>query len=248
MARVYQVMGNWEGAENATNQSYGSDAATVLDALNYGNGFDDLSSMKWLWGMPQTSDQNIDYTTTPHSFTDHYSDGCADAYVNEDFAALFSETDIRNLFDNTDGGDPEDYWYLTTTKFTFTFESDMPLMRTAEMILIEVEAKYWRSNEIDCHTLLYELQLNRDPEVIKSTNTGTDLLEEILVERRKELYAEIGVEWFDAKRLRRSLPRTGNQRLIDLDLIADDKKFFLKIPQKELDANDNINKSVNANR
>ena len=46
----------------------------------------------------------------------------------------------------------------------------------------------------------------------------------------------------------RALPRTGNQRLIEADLMADDNKFFLKIPQKELDANDNIDDSVNADR
>ena len=62
------------------------------------------------------------------------------------------------------------------------------------------------------------------------------------------MYAEIGVEWFDAKRLRRALPRTGNHRLINSDLAADDKYFFLKIPQKEIDANDNIDDSVNADR
>jgi hypothetical protein len=31
-------------------------------------------------------------------------------------------------------------------------------------------------------------------------------------------------------------------------LLPDDKKFFLKIPQVEIDANPNIDDSVNANR
>jgi hypothetical protein len=69
------------------------------------------------------------------------------------------------------------------------------------------------------------------------------------VERRKELYGEIGVEWFDAKRLRRGITRTGNHRILAAgSLTADDKKFFLKIPQAEIDANDFIDDSVNANR
>jgi hypothetical protein len=57
------------------------------------------------------------------------------------------------------------------------------------------------------------LQNNRDVKAVKSNNTGAALLEEILVERRKELYLEIEVEWFDAKRLRRGITRTGNQRV-----------------------------------
>ena len=78
-------------------------------------------------------------------------------------------------------------------------------------------------------------------------------LEEVVVtsafdtQRRKELYGEIGVEWYDAKRLRKGITRTGNHRIL-LNLIPDDKRFFLKIPQNEIDTNENIDASVNANR
>jgi hypothetical protein len=44
--------------------------------------------------------------------------------------------------------------------------------------------------------------------------------------KKKELYA--GVEWFDAKRLRRGITRTGNHRIgASASLTVDDKKFFL---------------------
>jgi hypothetical protein len=102
-------------------------------------------------------------------------------------------------------------------------------------------------DEASAASLLYELQKNRDPNAIKSDNKGEDLIEEILLERRKELYGEIGVEWYDAKRLRKGITRTGNHRIL-LNLIPDDKRFFLKIPQNEIDANENIDANVNANR
>ena len=123
----------------------------------------------------------------------------------------------------------------------------MPIMRLYEMILIEIEAKARMGDEASAASLLYELQKNRDPNAIKSDNKGEDLIEEILLERRKELYGEIGVEWYDAKRLRKGMTRTGNHRIL-LNLIPDDKRFFLKIPQNEIDANENIDASVNANR
>lgn len=123
----------------------------------------------------------------------------------------------------------------------------MPIMRLPEMILIESEAKARMGDEASAASLLYELQKNRDPNAIKSDNKGEDLIEEILLERRKELYGEIGVEWYDAKRLRKGITRTGNHRIL-LNLIPDDKRFFLKIPQNEIDANENIDASVNANR
>ena len=117
------------------------------------------------------------------------------------------------------------------------------------MLLVEAEAKYQNGNESGAHTLLFALQSNRDATATKSTNTGQALLEEILVERRKELYAEIGVEWFDAKRYRRGITRTANQRLTGAaSLEADDNRFFLKVPQSEIDANDNITDSVNEGR
>ncbi|TYA74690.1 RagB/SusD family nutrient uptake outer membrane protein [Seonamhaeicola marinus] len=248
LARVYQVVENWAGAEAAANAAYGGDVNAVLAPDTYGDGFDDISNIEWLWGSPQTNDQSNFFYIAPHAFTDHFNDGYFGTWVNQEFAALFSNTDVRNLFDNTYGGSPGDWWYLTTTKFNFQFDSDMPLMRTAEMILIEAEAKFKQGQESAAHDLLFDLQSNRDTAAVKSSNTSDDLYEEILVERRKELYAEIGVEWFDAKRLRRGIPRTGNHRLINSDLEPDDKKFFLKIPISEIDANPNIDESVNDNR
>ena len=68
-----------------------------------------------------------------------------------------------------------------------------------------------------------------------------------MLERRKELYAENGVEWFDAKRLRKGITRTGNHRIFK-NLSADDKRFFLKVPQSEIDANESIDDTVNKDR
>ena len=54
---------------------------------------------------------------------------------------------------------------------------------------------------------------------------------------------------FDAKRYRKGITRTGNHRVgAAASLTPDDKRFFLKVPQDEIDANDNIDDSVNANR
>ena len=245
LARVYLVTEDWQGARDAAIIAYGGNPTAALNASEYGNGFDKIENTEWIWGSPQTTDQSNYYYAAPHAFSDHMADGYYASYINEDFRALFSATDIRNLFDETyTPAVGSEYKFLTTTKFKFAFDSDLPLMRTAEMILIEVEAKH-RLNDATAHDILFALQSNRDPNATKSSNTGADLLEEILVERRKELYAEIGVEWFDAKRMRRGIPRTGNHRLPQSFLSADDPHFFLKVPQKEIDANDNIDASVN---
>lgn len=249
LARVYQVMENWEGAEQAAHAAYGGDVDAALAPETYDNGFNDMdSSPEWIWAMPQYEDQTMYYFSAPHAQADHYNTSYYNAYVNADFVAFFSDTDVRKLFANAYNVAPTNYRYWVTTKFDFnSFGVDVPLMRTAEMILIEAEALYHQGLEDEAHDLLYALQVNRDPNAVQSVNTGSDLFEEILVERRKELYMETGVEWFDARRLQRGITRTGNHRIFK-NLEPNDKRFFLKIPQAEIDANDAIDGSVNANR
>jgi len=251
LAQVYQVMGNWAGADIAAKAAYGGNPTAVLSASTYRSGFNDYTNIEWLWGSAQTADQSNYYYGFPHAGTDHLTTSYSATYINTEFVKLFSATDVRAIFQRKSASisNTSDYRYWITNKFKFTFDADHPIIRTPEMILIEAEAKYRLGNSTDAHNLLYTLQKNRDVNAVKSTNTGNALLEEILVERRKELYSEIGVEWFDAKRLRRGITRTGNHRIGSAaNLAVDDKKFFLKIPISEIDANDFIDESVNDNR
>jgi len=249
LARVYQVLGRWSDAETAANIAYGGDVEGALDAGAYSDGFSDMSASEWIWALAQYDDQSQYYFSAPHVQTDHRVLSYSNAYINTDFEKLFSDTDVRRIFAHYYDVDTTSFGYWITDKFSFTFASDIPIIRTPEMILIEAEAKFQNSDEAGAHDLLYKLQVNRDPNAVKSSNTGDALLEEILVERRKELYAEIGVEWFDAKRYQRGITRTANSRVKGAaNLEPNDKRFFLKIPQSEIDANENINASVNSNR
>ena len=250
LAQVHQVMGNWAEAEAAANAAYGGDAATALNASQYSDGFSDLDATEWIWGLPQYDDQTSYYYSAPHAQADHYTLSYQGTFFNNNFVSLFTPTDVRNMFVGGEyGGTTASWFYWITTKFVFEFDSDIPVIRTPEMMLIEAEAKYRQGDETGAHDLLYDLQVNRDPAKVKSANTGAALLQEILVERRKELYAEIGVEWFDAKRLQLPITRTGNHRVgTAANLTANSNKFFLKVPQPEIDANDKIDESVNANR
>ncbi|MNE72305.1 SusD family protein [compost metagenome] len=115
------------------------------------------------------------------------------------------------------------------------------MMRASEMILIEAEAKA-HLGMADAGDVLFALQSNRDPNAVKSGNTGQDLINEIALERRKELYGEIGINYLDIKRLQLPLTRSGNHDPgVMYDIPANDPAFILKIPQRELDANPNIN-------
>ena len=247
MARVQLVMGNWQEAANAAviaRQGY------PLNPNQYPMGFDDMNASEWIWAMPQRADQTNYFYIAPHAFTDNINDGYGLAFWNKDFVSLFSSSDVRNTFFDLYGlGNSNQYYARASSKFTFDFSSDIPIIRSPEMMLIEIEANARLGKESEASTMLFSLQQNRDPDAVASGNSGNALIEEILIERRKELYGEIGVEWFDAKRLRKGITRTGNHRVgSSANLLPDDKKFFLKIPQKEIDANPNINESINSNR
>jgi hypothetical protein len=267
LAQVYQVMGKWDLAEAAAIAAYGGNQNAVLDPINYYSGFKDNASKEWLWGSPQAPDQSMFYYLAPHAFSDHRAAGYSSIFVNSTFVSLFSATDVRGgigteptkMFSKKAATLPiSDYRYYVSNKFSFTFSSSSPIIRYAEMILIDAEAKARQGKDVDARTVLFALQKNRDVNAVQSANTGQALIDEILVERRKELFMENGVEWFDAKRLGKGIPRDGNQRLkgpnnaagagVTFDLQAHDLRFIMKVPQAEIDANPLIDDKVNVGK
>ena len=74
-----------------------------------------------------------------------------------------------------------------------------PLFRAAEMYYIEAEADCHLGKYAEAQQLLFDANKERDPELQKSTKTGDDLLAEIKLYRRFDLWGE-GYDWFDYKR------------------------------------------------
>ena len=75
------------------------------------------------------------------------------------------------------------------------------------MYLIEAEALARQTGkEAQAKDVLLLLAKNRDPQYTLSTNTGQALIEEILIQRRIELWGE-GRNWTDLKRLNLPLVR-----------------------------------------
>lgn len=235
LAQVYQYMGKWELAQKNAAATYGGHPLEVLRAEDYNKGFASIQATEWLWALPQSADQTVYYRSHPHAMMDHVAVAYHGTFINDAFVKQFSATDVRNLFSNFYEKPAGDWQEYVTSKFTFTFESDIPILRYPELILIDAEAAYHLGDETNARKLLDDIRRNRDTAAQATTSSGTDLLEAILLERRKELYGECGIEWFDAKRLLRGINRTGNHRT-KLSIAPLDKRFQLPIPQEELDA------------
>ncbi|WP_035694077.1 RagB/SusD family nutrient uptake outer membrane protein [Flavobacterium soli] len=234
---------DWAGAAAAAAAAYGGNAASAVISTNWAGGFNDMTDQDWLWAMYQDAVETTYYFAAPHSMTDHLTLSYQATYVNSVFVDQFADTDVRKKFFDIYGVATPWRKYVTT-KFAFTFESDLPIMRKSEMVLIDAEAQLNLGNTQGAKDLLFALQSDRDPNAEMSTNTGAALYDEILLERRKELYGEVGVEFMDAKRLKKSIVRNNVHRVV-VNVPVDSPLFFLKVPQREIDANPFIDESIN---
>ena len=135
-----------------------------------------------------------------------------------------------------------------------TYMGDYIFMRNEEMLLIEAEAECRLGNDKTAQDLLIELMAKRDPDY-ECTKTGTalgkltndwtgSLLEEIIIQRRIELWAEVG-RIFDIKRLKQGFVRTAEEGFNTNATTAvtgdtsrpDCYMWVMPIPQMEFDGN-----------
>ena len=101
------------------------------------------------------------------------------------------------------------------------------------MLLMEAEAQARAGNETAAKNLLWQLQEMRGAS--RSQESGNNLIEKILIEKRKELYGE-GFAWFDIIRNQKPLLRTGNHISYggNKPLPARSWRFVYQIPNNEM--------------
>ena len=74
-----------------------------------------------------------------------------------------------------------------------------PYMRAGEMLLTEAEAAYMNGDTGTAVSCINELMAQRDPDYTIPATSGQPLLEEIMLQRRIEMFGE-GTNWYDFKR------------------------------------------------
>ncbi len=248
-ARVYLSMENWAKASEYAKAA--SAGYTLGSASSLLEGFRAPTS-EWIFGLRSTADDN-DFYLEVQSFFDPYDRGYSSFRVTEEFFNSFTDADFRkNQFripDNV-GGDPTTGEYALvgdgylTSKFVFDGSggNDQLLIRASEMVLTEAEAeaRMGGANEAAAKNALLLIQKRANPAAVLSSNSGNALVQEILLERRKELFGE-GQRYYDILRTKQSLNRAGSASHWSLLTIpAGDKRFALPIPQAEINANPKI--------
>ncbi len=117
---------------------------------------------------------------------------------------------------------------------------DYNYIRGAEMVLTIAECAARLGDDATAQAKLFEIQHRADATAVQSTKTGKELLKEILVERRKELFGE-GHAMRDILRLGEGLKRDGSQ-VDKLELKADDARFVWPLPRTAVEDNPNLTK------
>jgi hypothetical protein len=225
----------------------------LVPATKYGYGWNKADNTEWMWGAVLITEQQSSYASF-FSHIDPYFGGYA-TLGNHKIASTavydsMSATDERKLVFKTIAGKARvgkkftgNGGYTATGQSNWT--NDYLYMKSGEMYLIEAEAIARQGGrDGDAQTALFNLVSKRDPSYVKSVRTGEELLQEILMQRRIELWGE-GFRFFDLKRLNLDLNRANLGHTSSLwnaagYFPAGDKNFVFLIPKQEMDANPNM--------
>lgn len=241
-ARASLYARKWEDAYKYADEAMKLKNSYLMSEAEYKSGFNNALNKEWMWGYSCTLDDNLPAynfyykdTTTPGG---GYTNFNTDPYFKE----LFDKNDYRrDLFKwglNTGYGECA----MLNYKFLFAdinnMLGDVIMMRVAEMYLIKAEAAAHISGKTgEAQTLLKELRDARMKEGFESpavTATGDELLKEIWLERRKELWGE-GFSLTDIIRNQQSVERKKFEKYAMADITHDSKGQEIRTPKLDED-------------
>lgn len=117
--------------------------------------------------------------------------------------------------------------------------NDEKMFRSAEMELIIIESNAKNKRETEANKRLNEFRKLRIKDYAEQNYTGQALVDEILKERRRELFCE-GERFFDLRRHKQGIKRSNGN-----ELPYDHFRWIMPIPTSELQANEAISKQQN---
>lgn len=253
-ARVALTQQNW--ADAARYAALARTGYSLMTATQYQDGFSDIANPEWIWGFDHQEDQS-EYFGAFHSYISSNFNSTNirvdPKVINSTLYNQIPVTDVRaKMWVRTPtaansvvptGGVRVAYmtqkFRLPGTPSTSTM-GDVPYMRVAEMCLIEAEAQARLGNSAAAQTALQTMVVTRDPSYVKSTKTGQALIDEILFNRRVELWGE-GFRFTDLKRMNLPLNRNGanvsSAVAVLFDVTAGDNQWEFLIPRREINSN-----------
>jgi hypothetical protein len=261
-ARVALVMQDYPNAIKFAKEVIDANAYPLMSVADYQTGFNSAALSEYMWASMPSTEQSDTFA----SFFGQIAYNANTSFmrgnpkrINSALYNLISASDVRKKM--WEPAPTTVNFPLPTTSFARQAymsrkygvkvvggpsEGDVPLMRSAEMYLILAEA-YAKTvgSEALARTTLFTLVQKRDPSALISVNTGQALIDEILVNRRVELWGE-GHRWLDLKRLNLPLDRSVVPNYLSatgsglITVPAGDIRWQWLIPRSEMEANAGI--------
>lgn len=254
-ARVYLTQGNWIEAANYAEKAIVEAKANGV-RLQVGKelltGFVEANkNPEWMWASLMPDDQTIYFYSFFSFMSWNFNSTANRSNPKAILDRLYKEldpSDIRSQWWDPTGeleGPTESFARIKYQNRKFTAKSpstsvgDIVYMRLSEMYLIQAEALSHAGNDAKAQALLREWMLTRNPDYDFS-GSGNELLDEILVQRRIELWGE-GFRFTDLKRLDLQLDRLQSNQIESVSRImevpAGDKRWQFLIPVREIETN-----------
>lgn len=272
-ARIALVMEDWNTAKTAAKNAIATGKFSILSATDI-QGLNDHTKKDVMWGAEVIADQSGAYASL-FMHMDKEMGGYGKSalkQINKQLYNKMGEKDERRAWwdptdkDNVDKNGKEGGYQQYKFQFSdrSTYLGDYIWMRIEEMYLIAAEAECRLGDEASAKADLMALMSKRDADYDCSDKTGTSLgkltsdetgslLEEIITQRRIELWGEFG-RIYDIRRLKQGFRRTEAMGWPTAALLGnrptDDPECYmwvLTIPQKEFDGNINLDGEADQN-
>lgn len=237
-ARYYMWLENYPKAQEYARKAINAATTTPMtkaEGLDAATGFNDIT--KWMWGGQYTKESLeanlINWTSFASNETafGYAGGGGCTVEINSNLYAKIGNNDWRKLLwkapegsyldgkntycDAELGANLPDYASLkfrpaqaNTTSYSIACLVGWPLMRVEEMYLIEAEAAAHQDVTKGKELITNFMKLYRDPTYTTTASTQQDLVDEIVLQKRIELWGE-GQTFFDIKRLDMPVVRSG---------------------------------------
>ncbi len=233
LADVYLTMNKWSDAQNYAHKI--RSAYSLMSMNEYKDGFS-TTNEEWVLGYQQTSQDYWWYDSPAcwYDFGQNNSPWQAELFMpTKYFVEVIMKNDPRNLTIPN----PIYEGKYASTKFR-ELKSEGPYgdlydLRAAEMYLVEAEAAARQGDVQTAKTVLNLLQ-NQRGAAVTSTSNQAELIDAILLERRKEMWGE-GLDYFDILRLQKPVVKTVAQgHYQEVNIPANSNKLIMMIPEKEM--------------
>ncbi|MFW5835712.1 MAG: RagB/SusD family nutrient uptake outer membrane protein [bacterium] len=246
LARVYLYMENWDMAASTAIDVIDNGGYSLVSTENYISGWSEEATSETIFSLAMS---NVDYSAT---------NALGYIYVERGYGDLLPTDDIISLLENAGNTDPGDDvrfdafliweegkedWFINKYpgRGGQAGLDNTPVLRLSEMYLIAAEAlaKKATPDENQAQTYLNAIIQRGNPDAADFVASGENLIERINLEKRIEFAFE-GHRLFDIKRRKEDLIRGADCTADICFLEAGHNRLAFPIPQREMDANPNM--------